>query len=84
MNAAAVTTVTVYAQVETTYVQKPTAVQGGFCATVTMDGPGLPKAVDGDCGTILLVAEGMSLKFAGAAVSITVAVLHVAIGRLFR
>jgi hypothetical protein len=84
VNAAAVTTVTVYAQVETTHVQKPTVVQGGFCATVTMDGPGLPKAVNGDCGTILLVAEGMSLKFAGAAVSITAAVLHVAIGRLFR
>lgn len=85
MNAAAVSTVTIHVQPEPTYVyNKPTAVQGGFCATITMDGPGLPKAVNGDCGTILLVAEGASLRIVGIAGSIIVVVLHVALGRMFR
>lgn len=84
MNAAAISTVTVYAQPTTTYVQQPTVVQGGFCATITMDGPGLPKAVNGECGTILLVARGITLKSVGVAASIIAVVSHVAAGRLHR
>lgn len=49
-----------------------------------MDGPGLPKAVDGDCGTILLVAEGVSLKIVGMTTGIAVVLLHIALGRMFR
>lgn len=93
VNAAAVSTVTVQAQPQTTYVQQPTSfvvynepttVQGGFCATITMDGPDLPRAADGQCGTILIVAEGVSLKVFGAGITVTAALLHVALGRMFR
>jgi hypothetical protein len=93
VNAAAISTVTVQAQQYTTYVQQPTSfvvynapttVQGGFCATITMDGPGLPKAAEGQCGTILLVAEGVSLRAIGIGASITAVLLHVALGRMFR
>lgn len=59
-------------------------VQGGFCATITMDGPGLPRTANGQCGTILLVAEGVSLKVIVVGASITAVLLHVALGRMFR
>ncbi|KAH6633230.1 hypothetical protein C7974DRAFT_167936 [Boeremia exigua] len=93
VNAAAIVTVTVLAQPETTYIQQPTSfivynapttVQGGFCATITMDGPGLPKAAEGQCGTILIVAEGVSLRIFGMGASITAVLLHAALGRMFR
>lgn len=93
MNAAAVTTVTVQALEPTTYVQQPTSfvvhnapttVQGGFCATITMEGPGLPRAAQGQCGTILLVAEGMALEAFSLVTVTTTALLHVALGRMFR
>ena len=93
MNAAAISTVTVQAQQHTTYIQQPTSfviynaptvVQGGFCATITMDGPGLPRAAEGQCGTILLVAEGVSLKIIGVGTSIIAVLLHFALGRMFR
>lgn len=93
VNAAAVSTVTVQAQPQTTYVQQPTSVvvynapttvQGGFCATITMDGPDLPRAANGQCGTILIVAEGVSLTIFGAGASMTVVLLHIALGRMFR
>lgn len=93
MNAAAVSTVTVQAQPQTTYIQQPTSfvvynapttVQGGFCATITMDGPGLPRAAEGQCGTILIVAEGVSLKVFGVGAGITAVLLHIAFSRMFR
>lgn len=92
MNAAAISTVTVQAQQYTTYVQQPTSfvvynapttVQGGFCATITMSGPGLPRTAEGQCGTILLVAEGVPLKVLGTGAGITAVLLHVALGRMF-
>lgn len=91
MNAAAISTVTV--QAVTSYVHQPTSfvvlgapttVQAGFCATITMAGPGLPRAANGQCGTILLVAEGASLRLLGVGASITAVLLHVALGRMFR
>lgn len=94
MNAAAISTVTVQAQQYTTYVQPnptvgvynaPNTVQGGFCATITMDGPGLPRAAEGQCGTILLVAEGVpGLRAAGVGFGIIAVLLHVALGCVFR
>ncbi|KAF9700607.1 hypothetical protein EKO04_001445 [Ascochyta lentis] len=94
VNAAQINTVTVQAQQYTTYVQPnptvvvynaPNTVQGGFCATITMTGPGLPRAAEGQCGTILLVAEGTpSLKMIGAGVGLVVTLLHVALGRMHR
>ena len=83
MNPAAVTTVTVYAQLQTTYIQKPTAVQGGFCATITMDGPDLPRAEQGGCGTILIVAGAPSLKVLGVGAGVVGLFLHLALGRMF-
>lgn len=92
MNAAQVNTVTVQAQQHTTYVQQsptvvvynaPSTAQGGFCATITMSGPGLPRAAQGQCGTILLVAAGTSLRAAGAGASIVAVLLHVALRRMF-
>lgn len=49
-----------------------------------MDGPGLPRAAEGQCGTILLVAEGVSLKIIGVGTSIIAVLLHFALGRMFR
>ncbi|KAF1829140.1 hypothetical protein BDW02DRAFT_182476 [Decorospora gaudefroyi] len=92
VNVAQVTTVTVYPQQETAivYAQPPTTVynhpnpaQGGFCATITMDGPGLPKAEEGACGTILIVAGAPSLRIIGATASAVALLLHVAFGRMF-
>ncbi|KAJ8118594.1 hypothetical protein OPT61_g481 [Boeremia exigua] len=93
VNAAAVTTVTVHAQQPETYIEQPTSivihdapttVQGGFCATITMDGPGLPKAAEGQCGTILIVAAGVPLKIFGVGASIIAVLMHVALDRMFR
>lgn len=49
-----------------------------------MDGPGLPRTAEGQCGTVLLVAEGTSLRILGVTASLTAAMLHVALGRMFR
>ncbi|KAJ4989726.1 hypothetical protein SVAN01_04756 [Stagonosporopsis vannaccii] len=93
VNAAAVSTVTIQAQLQTTYVQQstsfvvynaPTTVQGGFCATITMDGPDLPRAAEGQCGTILIVAEAVLVKAFGVGASITAMMLHIALDRMFR
>ena len=85
MNAAAISTVTVQAQRHTTYMQPdPTTVQGGFCATITMDGPGLPRVANGQCGTILLVAEGTpSLEVLGMGMTFITVLLHTALWRVF-
>lgn len=93
VNAAAISTVTIQALAPTTYVQQPTSfivynapttVQGGFCATITMDGPGLPRAAEGQCGTVLLVAEGVALEAFSLVTTITAVLLHIALGRMFR
>jgi hypothetical protein len=77
---------TTYVQQPTSFVvyDAPTTVQGGFCATITMDGPGLPRAAQGQCGTILLVAEGMVLEVFSVMATITAVLLHVALGRMFQ
>ncbi|KAF2874339.1 hypothetical protein BDV95DRAFT_474576, partial [Massariosphaeria phaeospora] len=67
INVAAITTVTVQAAQQTAAIvyvpppaEHPTQVvaQGGFCATLTMEGPGLPTTREDSCGTILIVAAG--------------------------
>ena len=75
-----------YVQQPTSFVvyNAPTTVQGGFCATITMDGPGLPRAANGQCGTILLVAEGLALEAFSLVAAVTAVLLHVALGRMFR
>lgn len=91
VNVAQVTTVTVYPQQQTVYAQPPQTTvythpdpaQGGFCATITMDGPGLPRAEQGGCGTILVVAEAPSLKVLGAGAGVIVLFMHFALGRMF-
>jgi hypothetical protein len=49
-----------------------------------MDGPGLPRAANGQCGTILLVAEGVALEAFSLVATVTAVLLHVALGRMFR
>ncbi|KAH7384623.1 hypothetical protein BKA66DRAFT_511790 [Pyrenochaeta sp. MPI-SDFR-AT-0127] len=94
VNVAQVTTVTVYSQQQTAVVyaqppqttvyNKPNPAQGGFCATITMDGPGLPRAAEGQCGTILIVSEGTpSLKTIATGMTVVALVLHLALGRMF-
>ncbi|KAF1936958.1 hypothetical protein EJ02DRAFT_69143 [Clathrospora elynae] len=95
VNVAQVTTVTVYPQQQTAVVyanpnppkttvyQQPNPAQGGFCATITMQGPGLPRAGQGQCGTILLVAGAPSLKILGVGASVVALLLHLALGRMF-
>ncbi|KAF2737099.1 hypothetical protein EJ04DRAFT_136127 [Polyplosphaeria fusca] len=99
VNVASVTTVTVYAQQQTSvvYVQPhPTTVQvlggpttevvyqGGFCSTLTMNGPGLPRATEGSCGTILIVNEAATdLRAFGYGVGAFILVFHLAMGRIF-
>jgi hypothetical protein len=96
VNVAQVTTVTVYPQQQTAIVygqppppvttvhNNPNQAQGGFCATITMDGPGLPRAQDGDCGTILIVSEGApGLRTIGIAAGMVAVMLHIALGRMF-
>lgn len=94
MNVAQVTTVTVYPQQATVYANpppqttvyhQPTEVQGGFCATITMDGPGLPRADQGQCGTILIVAEAApSLKTVGMGAGLIAFLLQFGLARMFR
>ncbi|KAF1845224.1 uncharacterized protein K460DRAFT_105185 [Cucurbitaria berberidis CBS 394.84] len=94
VNVAQVTTVTVYPQQQTAVVyaepphttvyNQPNQAQGGFCATITMDGPGLPRSGQGQCGTILIVSVGTpSLKTLGAGMSVVVVLLHLVLGRMF-
>jgi len=95
VNVAQVTTVTVYPQQQTAIVyanpaphttvvnSNPNQVQGGFCATITMDGPDLPRAAEGNCGTILIVAGAPGLKAFGIGATIMAVTLHLAIGRMF-
>jgi hypothetical protein len=84
---AQVTTVTVQAHVApqpTVVVYKdPDPVQGGFCATITMDGPGLPRAEEGSCGTLLIVSATASVKTLGIGLGITGLILHLALGKMF-
>jgi hypothetical protein len=96
VNVAQVTTVTVYPQQQTAIVyanpppattvvhNPPNQVQGGFCATITMDGPDLPRAATGNCGTILIVAaRAPGLKAFGIGATAVVVTLHMAFGRFF-
>lgn len=93
MNVAQVTTVTVYPQQQTAIVyanppqttvyNNPEPAQGGFCATITMSGPDLPRAAQGNCGTILLVAGATELKAFGIGATIVAITLHLAFGRMF-
>ena len=98
VNVQSVTTITVQAAQQTDYVyvqppvttvavyHEPTQVvqQAGFCATLTMDGPGLPTTREGDCGTILIVSEAMiSTRAIGYGLSAVVILLHLVAGRMF-
>jgi hypothetical protein len=92
VNVAQVTTVTVYPQQQTVYAaapppatvyHEPNPAQGGFCATVTMSGPDLPRAGQGSCGTILIVAGAPSLKVLGAGAGVVAFFMHFALGRMF-
>lgn len=92
VNVAQVTTVTVYPQQATVYANpppetvyhQPTQAQGGFCATITMNGPDLPRAEQGQCGTILIVAEGTpSLKTVGIGAGVVAFILQFALARMF-
>lgn len=97
MNVASVTTVTVYASQQTTTVMnqptqatvvvynQPTthAAAGGFCSTLTMNGPNLPTVTQGACGTILIVNEGsLSLKTIGYGFSSILFLFHLALARM--
>jgi hypothetical protein len=62
---------------------QPNQAQGGFCATVTMYGPDLPRAAQGDCGTILLVASAPAIKAFGIGATVVAVTLHLAMGRMF-
>jgi hypothetical protein len=62
---------------------KPDPAQGGFCATITMDGPGLPRAEEGYCGTLLIVAGAPSLQVLGIGAGVVALFLHLALGRMF-
>ncbi|KAH3943060.1 hypothetical protein HBI56_101150 [Parastagonospora nodorum] len=95
VNVASITTVTVYPQQQTAivyanpaphttvYNQPPNQAQGGFCATITMDGPGLPRTAQGECGTILLVSGAPGLKVLGIGATMVAIMLHVAFGKMF-
>ncbi|EUC49165.1 hypothetical protein COCMIDRAFT_85271 [Bipolaris oryzae ATCC 44560] len=91
VNVAQITTVTVYPQQQTVYAvppqttvyHQPNPAQGGFCATITMNGPDLPRAEQGSCGTILIVAGAPSLKVLSAGAGIVAFFMHFALGRMF-
>lgn len=96
MNVAQVTTMTVYPQQQTAIVyaqpppqttvvvnNHPNVAAGGFCATITMSGPNLPRVEQGNCGTILIVAGAPSLKVMGIGGSVVAMILHLALGRMF-
>jgi len=85
VNVAEVHTVTVYPQPQTTVYNQPNPVQGGFCATITMDGPGLPRTEQGQCGTILLVSAGIpSFKTLGVGAGVVALLLQLAFTRMFQ
>ncbi|KAF2137665.1 uncharacterized protein K452DRAFT_291480 [Aplosporella prunicola CBS 121167] len=80
-------TVTVYNTATTTVVQNiapayvaPTTTQvvpqwGGYCATITANGPDLPTTRAGDCGTILVINEGVG-KNVGKRIAVLVGLMH--------
>ncbi|PVI05146.1 hypothetical protein DM02DRAFT_127848 [Periconia macrospinosa] len=75
-------TVAVQPQQTTVAVYPPP--QAGYCATLTMNGPGLPTTTQGTCGTILIVNEGThNLKTIGYSITGTIVLLHIALGRMF-
>lgn len=80
------TTATVYAQPSTVVVyNQPTQVQAGFCATITMSGPDLPRAAQGGCGTVLIVNEGTpSMRVLGVGTCAVAMLLQQAFMRMFR
>ncbi|KAF2130653.1 hypothetical protein P153DRAFT_288980 [Dothidotthia symphoricarpi CBS 119687] len=92
VNVAQIATVTVYPQ-ETTVVyaqpstvvayNQPTQVQAGFCATITMSGPDLPRAGAGACGTVLIV-NGGTLKGVSVGIVVVAVLLQQALGRMYR
>lgn len=99
VNVAAITTVTVQAAQHTVYVHPPpntvqvyekpppshVVYQGGFCQTITMEGPGLPTTREGPCGTILIVNQGVpNLRPFGYGVGAVTLFLHLALRRMFR
>ncbi|KAH7135999.1 hypothetical protein B0J11DRAFT_176458 [Dendryphion nanum] len=98
INVASITTVTVQAAQQTVYVHpEPTTVavygkpepsrvvyQGGFCSTLTMDGPGLPTTREAECGTILIVNQALpNLRPLGFGIGAVTILLHMAIWRIF-
>jgi hypothetical protein len=48
-----------------------------------MYGPDLPRAAQGNCGTILLVAGAPALKAFGIGATVVAVTLHLALGRMF-
>lgn len=97
VNVASVSTVTVYGVQQTTavYVQPTTtavvynqpatvtAAAPGFCQTLTMSGPDLPRVTQGACGTILIVNQGAQIRGAGAVFGSAITCLHFALRRIF-
>jgi hypothetical protein len=99
VNVASINTVTVYGVQQTTqtYVQPPpttatvavynqptTQVAAGFCQTLTMTGPDLPRVTQGACGTILIVNEGaQNIRILGYGIGMIVFLVHLAVGRVF-
>jgi len=96
VNVASVSTVTVYGVAQTTqayvqptttavvYNQPTTAPAAGFCQTLTMSGPDLPRVTQGACGTILIVNDGMqNTRMLGSGIGALLAALHVTIGHMF-
>lgn len=95
VNVAQITTVTVYSSqqqtpvvyvppAQTTVYNNPPAQHGGYCQTLTMVGPGLPREAQGQCGTILIVAAGAtSSRILNMGTIFIAVLLHVALGSLF-
>jgi hypothetical protein len=97
VNVASVSTVTVYGVAQTTqayvqptttaavvYNQPTTAPAAGFCQTLTMSGPDLPRVTQGACGTILIVNEGIqTFQRLGFGVGGLLLALHFTVGHMF-
>ncbi|KAF1977590.1 hypothetical protein BU23DRAFT_299508 [Bimuria novae-zelandiae CBS 107.79] len=93
-----VSTVTINAQAQTTvpavvvplaftttatYIPPPTV--GGYCQTLTMNGPDLPRVTQGQCGTILIVSGSLiNRKPLGFVAAGTFLLGQLAIARMFR
>ena len=75
----------VYAQPpHTTVFNNPNPVYGAYCTILIMHGPGLPKEVQGQCGTMLILSEGIpNLKTLSIGMGVVVGLLHLALGRMF-